>query len=318
MKKLILLCAFTTLVAATFAQQISSLSVHNSCNTGARVCQNRGLETDPVATQSECSGLLQPQFFKLEMAAAGNFQLVTYNHTGTYTLYGPMAGFDLNACQQIALGQVAQVGGNLSGTSSIAHQQGYYILRVDFTTCASIGNFYKVRMEINAPQATCRDHKTGCKDCIGSFSPGPGKYLVSAWVKDDKSDHNVGYEHPAILVSYVGASDTSYLKPSGAVIDGWQRIDGLVNVPNGASQIKIGLHCEQGNCLFDDVRFIPIEGSMLSYVYDPVTLRLVAELDERNYATLYEYDEEGKLIRTKKETEKGIMTISEGRTNIRK
>ena len=55
---------------------------------------------------------------------------------------------------------------------------------------------------------------------------------------------------------------------------------------------------------------------MISYVYDPVNLRLVAELDERNYATLYEYDEQGKLIRTKKETERGIMTITENRDNI--
>jgi hypothetical protein len=44
----------------------------------------------------------------------------------------------------------------------------------------------------------------------------------------------------------------------------------------------------------------------------------VAELDERNYATLYEYDEEGKLIRVKKETEKGIMTIKENKNNTTK
>ena len=47
-------------------------------------------------------------------------------------------------------------------------------------------------------------------------------------------------------------------------------------------------------------------------------LRLMAELDERNYATFYEYDEEGKLIRVKKETEKGVMTIQENRANIKK
>jgi hypothetical protein len=44
----------------------------------------------------------------------------------------------------------------------------------------------------------------------------------------------------------------------------------------------------------------------------------MAELDERNYATFYEYDEEGKLIRVKKETEKGVMTIQENRDNIKK
>ncbi len=38
---------------------------------------------------------------------------------------------------------------------------------------------------------------------------------------------------------------------------------------------------------------------MKSYVYDPINLRLVAELDANNYATFYEYDAEGGLIRTK-------------------
>ncbi len=52
---------------------------------------------------------------------------------------------------------------------------------------------------------------------------------------------------------------------------------------------------------------------MKSYVYDPVTLRLAAELDDNNYATFYQYDEEGKLIRIKKETERGVETIQESR-----
>jgi hypothetical protein len=52
---------------------------------------------------------------------------------------------------------------------------------------------------------------------------------------------------------------------------------------------------------------------MKSYVYDPKTLRLVAELDDENYATFYEYDEEGVLVRVKRETERGIMTLREAR-----
>ena len=44
----------------------------------------------------------------------------------------------------------------------------------------------------------------------------------------------------------------------------------------------------------------------------------MAELDERNFATLYEYDEEGKLVRVKKETERGIMTIKENFNSYRK
>ena len=57
---------------------------------------------------------------------------------------------------------------------------------------------------------------------------------------------------------------------------------------------------------------------MKSYVYDPISLKLTAVLDENNYATFYEYDQEGTLIRTKKETERGIVTISENRQSNQK
>jgi hypothetical protein len=57
---------------------------------------------------------------------------------------------------------------------------------------------------------------------------------------------------------------------------------------------------------------------MKSYVYDPLTLRLAATLDENNYATFYEYDEEGALTRTKKETTRGVYTIQEVRASKQK
>ena len=51
---------------------------------------------------------------------------------------------------------------------------------------------------------------------------------------------------------------------------------------------------------------------------DPVNLRLMAELDENNYATFYEYDDDGTLVRLKKETERGIKTIKETRSALLK
>ncbi len=65
---------------------------------------------------------------------------------------------------------------------------------------------------------------------------------------------------------------------------------------------------------YDDIRVHPYNANMKSYVYDPVTLRLAAELDGNNYATFYEYDAEGGLIRTKAETNEGIKTIQETRS----
>jgi hypothetical protein len=57
----------------------------------------------------------------------------------------------------------------------------------------------------------------------------------------------------------------------------------------------------------------PFNANMKSFIYDPITLRLMAELDENNYTTFYNYDEEGQLIRVKKETIQGVKTIKETR-----
>ncbi len=317
MKKGILYLILIGIQALAFAQE-SSLSIYNSCVTAAKVCSDKEIITTPILGHANCIASIQPQYFKFDMVSAGNITLNTYGHTGTYTLYGPLASLGISSCQQIALGQVMQINGNLSGSITLPHGEGYYVLRVSPTNCLGTGDNYNVKIYVSARQANCKQTPVDCKDCISSFSPDPGKYLISAWVKGEAAHKNTSYENPGIAVSFVGASDSSYFLPSGKIIDGWQRIDEVVTVPNGATDIKIGLYCKSGDCLFDDIRFIPIDGSMVSYVYDPITLRLVAQLDERNYATLYEYDEEGQLIRTKKETEKGILTIQENRNNTHK
>ncbi|MEP6793778.1 MAG: hypothetical protein ABJB16_05585 [Saprospiraceae bacterium] len=170
--------------------------------------------------------------------------------------------------------------------------------------------------------------KISCTNCIGSFAPEPGKYMLSAWVKEDINNPNIlTYTNPQIYIDFptTSVSTSTPSSPSagpftaeGTIIDGWQRLEKQFTIPSSATYINLRLQCVTGDCFFDDIRIFPIDGSMKSYVYDPVNLRLVAELDERNYATLYEYDEEGKLIRVKKETEKGIMTIKENKNSAPK
>ena len=156
--------------------------------------------------------------------------------------------------------------------------------------------------------------KIGCAGCLTGFNPEEGVYILSAWVMDLNVDlGTVAYKKPYITVTS-GVTVIDCI-PSGEIIDGWQRIEKEVIVEEDG-EVNIQLVCgEGGNCLFDDIRFFPKDGSMITYVYDPITLRLMAELDERNYAKIYEYDEQGKLIRVKKETEMGIMTIQENREN---
>jgi hypothetical protein len=160
-----------------------------------------------------------------------------------------------------------------------------------------------------------------CDDCIPSFAPIPAKkYMLSAWaMQAGVSDTVTNYTSPKITVSSTYGSYSVAFTPSGPIIDGWQKIDGEFTLPGLATDINVKLESVlSGDCYFDDIRVFPFDGSMKSYVYDPINMRLTAELDERNYATFYEYDEEGKLVRVKKETVRGIMTIKENRNNTSK
>lgn len=164
---------------------------------------------------------------------------------------------------------------------------------------------------------SCEPNILDCENCyVSSYSPTPGtSFTISAWVKDeDASPEQLDYEDPRIEIDF-GASSISF-RAKGQIIDGWQRIHEQVDIPVGATYMVITLNALNGNVLFDDIRVQPDDASMKCYVYDPVTTRLVAEFDERHFATRYEYDAEGRLNRTKKETERGVMTIQEGRMSM--
>jgi len=143
----------------------------------------------------------------------------------------------------------------------------------------------------------------------------------------ENPDYNVlQYDNTSITFLYKNlagdiidpnATNTRVLfEPKGPIIDGWQRISGTFTIPSSAAYMRIDLKNELPgvNAYFDDVRMHPLDSNMKSFVYDPITQRLQAELDENNYATFYEYDTEGGLVRVKKETERGIYTIQETRS----
>lgn len=161
---------------------------------------------------------------------------------------------------------------------------------------------------------TCFPVGIDCENCIPKFQPVDDRYVVSAWVKEleASTEGALNYENAKLIVTSGGNVKTFH--PSGQIIDGWQRIEGIIQT-NSLGNLKMELIMDDGIAYFDDIRVSPFDGSMITYVYDPITLRLMAEMDERNYAKIYEYDEEGKLVRVKKETEKGIMTIQENREN---
>ncbi|OFX48586.1 MAG: hypothetical protein A2046_00920 [Bacteroidetes bacterium GWA2_30_7] len=86
----------------------------------------------------------------------------------------------------------------------------------------------------------------------------------------------------------------------------------------GASlDIALDYTLNQGEEVFiDDIRFQPTVAQATCYVYDPLNFRLVAQFNDQHFATFYQYNEEGKLIRIMVETERGLKTVKETQYNI--
>lgn len=192
-------------------------------------------------------------------------------------------------------------------------------------------------LNYNAPVYESLDKIDGCIFTV----PIPGKdsmlnpvfnipkdtMLFSGWVKKICGNSTTGapcdqltYDSNKVVLDFIGGTeDDVTLTSAGPIIDGWQRYEGMILVPETATTMTMRLINSSANEIyFDDIRMHPYHGNMKSYVYDPVSLRLIAQLDENNYASFYEYDEEGTLIRTKAETEEGIKTINETRSSKQK
>jgi len=99
----------------------------------------------------------------------------------------------------------------------------------------------------------------------------------------------------------------------GLLMNDRKLYDDLNGTTNRLNKVLLG-----AEILFDDIRIHPVDAQMKSYVYDDRNMRLMAELDENGFATFYEYDDEGLLIRVKKETERGVMTLKESRSSYQK
>jgi len=173
-----------------------------------------------------------------------------------------------------------------------------------------------------------------CPECSSLVLKPNEDYILSAWVKQTKSinyDYEdivaSNYEDTFIMISYLSQElGGGYFYPeefpSGEIIDGWQRIVMQFKTPETyTSDMKMSIELVNNSdyeTFFDDIRIHPLKSNLKSFVYDQDTQKLLAELDENNYATFYEYDAEGGLVRVKKETEKGVFTIQETRSSNKK
>lgn len=143
------------------------------------------------------------------------------------------------------------------------------------------------------------------------------EYHFSAWASTGQSvseriaDPNLYTE--VVFENEAGTLlSSTRLYPEPYTVDTWRRITGAFVVPPGTRRFKVRFSKGAAAALWiDDVRIMPNDAVMQSFVYETGTLRLSATLDEENYATLYQYDEEGNLRLLKRETAEGVVTVTE-------
>jgi hypothetical protein len=159
-------------------------------------------------------------------------------------------------------------------------------------------------------------------EAINGFSLKNGKqYFLSFWLKTISS--------PSLgtVGSTPSGGFTVKLKYGSTVVDipikvtanveGWSQVQAQFFF-DGTIDGNIEFNINNGGSIFlDDLRITPFNSNMKSFVYDQQSLRLTAELDENNFATIYEYSIDGVLQRVKKETDRGIMTIQETKQNLK-
>jgi len=314
---------FLILSAASFGQTVWN----TNAETAMFISNSNSVVNETFSSQPTCSGgQVKLYFYYKSDQASGGMYVFSGNAGGTITcgvkVWGPFASKE-SANTTYGAGNIL-VNNGLATAYSASHalvDGKFYLAEVTVNSCSATLNLHLGYSDLPQPELDENWEPTEeCKGCITGFRPQAGKYIISAWVKDGNAAlGTVNYTNPSINI--ISNSVTTNCAPSGDIIDGWQRIEKEVTI--GASDdFKIDLVCGgsgAGNyCYFDDIRVFPKDGSMVTYVYDPITLRLMAELDERNYAKIYEYDEQGKLIRVKKETEMGVMIIQENRENSSK
>ena len=158
------------------------------------------------------------------------------------------------------------------------------------------------------------------------------RYVLSLWVsrtnQDVKTYETSNLVQPIMIDQVSGnwvlmplPATTTVNYTYGKIIEGWQKVD--IEFQNDGTTFNDYIFAIRFNTggtplYVDDVRLSPKTGGLKTFVYDPVTFWLKATLNVDNYATFYHYNEQGALTLTKQETEKGIFSVSESRSRLKK
>lgn len=271
----------------------------------------KGLEIENKDALDRYSSALFGYLESLPVAVASNarYREIAYDGMEDY-------GFTLdciqNNCSESHFSFSKLINGsNISLNTNYAHS-GKYSLQLN-GNASIIKEIYTVTPQ---PIYNFENGKfvTGSNELAKGFSPIPGKqYVLSYWIKDSNP------RSPSTnMQASVNGNNLINSASKWPVVEGWKRIEVTFVMPPSAASFVLELQSGGGILYLDDIRIHPFDGQLKSFTYDPSSQRLMAELDENNFATFYEYDDEGVLIRVKKETERGIMTIKETRSAYRK
>ncbi|MEN7551261.1 hypothetical protein AAG747_25310 [Rapidithrix thailandica] len=93
----------------------------------------------------------------------------------------------------------------------------------------------------------------------------------------------------------------------------WYLLNYDIQLEPSVTSLEVGCFAEGVAVGFDDFRFHPIDASMQSFVYDPITGQVTYILNPHNLYTRFEYDAAGRLKRTYQESLKyqGEKKVSE-------
>lgn len=161
--------------------------------------------------------------------------------------------------------------------------------------------------------------KLDSRDFAPKFYPKKDKaYIVSMWVMESWNN-----QFSFVMKDALGNTISLAQEEKPIVINGWKKLTfRFVPVSNSPLLFRFinraPIIDNRVFCYLDDIRVFPADAEMESFVYDNRDYKIMATLDRNNFATFFQYDAEGKLIRQKTETEKGIMTIKEQRSSLRK
>lgn len=143
---------------------------------------------------------------------------------------------------------------------------------------------------------------------INQTAPSIPNFLLSVWVKQNYPSN----PNSLIPIESSLGSQVSFKKI--AQTGEWSLYEAEASIPPSQPNAKIEIKLKKiisEKVWIDDFKIQPLESEATCYAYDPVTLKLAAQFDDRHFGVFYQYNSEGKLIRKLRETERGLKTVTE-------